>query len=828
MRKYFLISILSSLFIINSNILAQQLSSAEIFQKIKKLNVLGNVLYLAAHPDDENTRFISYCANEKMFNTAYLSLTRGSGGQNLIGTEIRDELGIIRTQELLSARKIDGGEQFFSRANDFGYSKNSEETLKIWEHQKILADVVWVIRKFRPDVIVCRFPTNGKGGHGHHTSSALLAAEAFEISGDTSKFKEQLRYIKAWQPKRVVVNTGKWWNDNISDEDPGVVSLDIGGYNKLLGTSYNELAALSRTMHKTQGFGSTGKRGKYLEYFEFLKGDTAKNSLFEGIDFSWKRAGKNKGINEKTNLYVSKLIDEIIRNYNVIEPSQTIPRLLKLKDLIRTIDNSFWREKKLREVEDIILQCSGLFLEMTTLSSKKTAKDSVSFSLEIVNRSNLKMQLKSLECNELNFHKNYNKTLKENDVLNLKNKTIVPQEMSISQPYWLLNLPSKGSYNLDSVSITGISENDPSAEFEITVEIGGELISYKRPLIFKWNDPVKGEQFKNWIICPKVTANINEDIMIFSEQKQQNISLTLTAHTKDQSGTINIVHPKGWKVTGPKEYKLSKKDQEIELLYQISPFNKAENGFLKIELNNKEAFDFKTINYDHIKQQTWFPKSYLQLSYLNLDIVPKKIGYIMGAGDLVPDYLKILSYEIEVLSPDELTLNKLNNYDVIITGVRFFNVSESASKIVPFLMEYTKQGGNLIVQYNTNYRLKTKDFSPYPIKISRDRVTQEEAPVTFLNSSHPVMNYPNKILKEDFDDWVQERGLYFPNGWSQEYESIFSWNDSGEKPKKGSLLIAKYGKGYYTYTGISFFRQLPAGVSGAYKLLVNIISLNNE
>ena len=826
MRKYPLITIILSLFFFNTY--AQQLSSAEIFQKIKKLNVLGNVLYLAAHPDDENTRFISYCANEKMFNTGYLSLTRGSGGQNLIGTEIRDELGIIRTQELLSARKIDGGEQFFSRANDFGYSKNPKETLEIWDHQKILADVVWVIRKFRPDIIVCRFPTNGKGGHGHHTSSALLASEAFELSADSSKFKEHLKYVNTWKPKRVVINTGRWWNDNISDDDPAVVSLDIGGYNKLLGTSYNELAALSRSMHKSQGFGSTGKRGEYLEYFEYLKGDSAKNNLFEGVDFSWKRAGENALSSQNITSSVLRLIDEIIRNYNGADPSQSIPRLIKVKELMVKIEDRFWREKKIKEVEDIILQCSGLFLEMTTLSSKKTAKDSVSFTLEIVNRSNLKMQLKSIACRDLKFYKKYEKTLKENHVLNLNNKTNIPKTIPISQPFWLLNSPSKGSYNFDSFSLIGNSENHPSAEFEITVEIGGQLINYKRPLIFKWNDPVKGEQTKNWIVCPKVTANINENIMIFSEQKKQSISVTLTAHTKDQTGAINIIKPEGWEVIGPKEYNLKEIDQQIELEYQISPQKKAKNGFLEFELNSQEAFGFKTLNYDHIKQQTWFPKSKLQLSYLNLDIVPKKIGYLMGAGDLIPDYLKILNYDIELLSSDELTLNKLKNYDVIITGVRFFNVNESSSKIVPFLMEYTKQGGNVIVQYNTSYRLKTKDFSPYPIKISRDRVTQEDAPVTFLNSSHPVMNYPNKILKEDFDSWVQERGLYFPNGWSKEYETIFSWNDRGEKPKKGSLLIAKYGKGYYTYTGISFFRQLPQGVSGAYKLLVNIISLNNE
>jgi len=799
---------------------AQQLSGSEIYHQIKKLNVLGNVLYLAAHPDDENTRFISYCANEKLLNTGYLSLTRGDGGQNLIGTEIREELGIIRTQELLSARRVDGGQQFFTRANDFGYSKTPEETLKIWDKEKILSDVVWVIRNFRPDLIVCRFPTNGKGGHGHHTSSALLAMEAFDLAADSLAFKEQLKHVSIWQPKRVVVNTGRWWNSDISDNDPGVVSLDIGGYNDLLGTSYNELAALSRSMHKTQGFGSTGKRGEFLEFFEYLKGDTASNELFESLDFSWGRTSKSAAI--------QSLISDIIRNFSINTPSQSIPRLLKLRTAISKLEDQYWKEIKMKEVEDLILQCSGLYIEMTTLSSKKSNEDSVSFNLEIINRSNIKMKLKSISCKDFNFHKKFSKSLKENQKNILKNKTIVPAKLPISQPYWLEKPSSLGAYNVDSLQLIGRAENNPSAEFLISVEVGDATIDYRRPLIFKWNDPVKGEQNKNWIVCPKVTANIDQKVMIFSNESAQKILVTVVAHSANQNGDINIIHPQGWKVEGPTEYSLKTVDEELVLEYFISPNKNANSGTLKVQINGTDAYAINTIVYDHITEQRWFPKSELQLVHLNLNTVPKKIGYLMGAGDLVDQHLKILKYDINQISTKDLTLKDLKNYDVVITGVRFFNVEEKAPYISNLLLKYVNQGGNLIVQYNTSYRLKTKDFYPYPLQISRDRVTQEDAQVTFLNDSHPVMNFPNKLTKNDFNNWVQERGLYFPNVWSKEYQPIFSWTDFNEEPKKGSLLIAKYGKGYYTYTGISFFRQLPAGVSGAYKLLVNIISLNND
>ena len=799
---------------------AQQLSGSEIYHQIKKLNVLGNVLYLAAHPDDENTRFISYCANEKLLNTGYLSLTRGDGGQNLIGTEIREELGIIRTQELLSARRVDGGQQFFTRANDFGYSKTPEETLKIWDKQKILSDVVWVIRNFRPDVIVCRFPIDGKGGHGHHTSSALLAMEAFNLAADSSAFKEQLKYVSVWQPKRAVVNTGRWWNSDISANDPGVVSLDIGGYNHLLGTSYNELAALSRSMHKTQGFGSTGKRGEYLEFFEYLKGDSANKKLFESLDFSWDRISESAGIKFLTN--------EIIRSFSINDPSQSIPRLLKLRTAISQLEDEFWKKIKMKEVEDIILQCSGLYIEMTTLSSKKSNEDSVSFNLEIINRSNIKMKLKSISCKDLNFYKKLSKSLKENQTNIVNNKSIVPRKLLISQPYWLEKPSFLGAYNVDSLQLIGKAENNPAAEFIVSIEVGESTIEFKRPLVFKWNDPVKGEQNKNWIVCPKVTANIDQKVMIFSDESAQKISVTLAAHSANQKGNIKIIHPQGWKVIGPTEYYLKTVDQEMVLEYFIFPKKSANSGTLKVQINGEDAHGINTIDYDHIAEQRWFPKSELKLVHLTLNTVPKKIGYLMGAGDLVDQHLKILKYDIEQISAKDLTLKDLKNYDVVITGVRFFNVEEKAPYISNLLLKYVNEGGNLVVQYNTNYRLKTKDFYPYSLQISRDRVTQEDAQVTFLNNSHPVMNFPNKLTKDDFKNWVQERGLYFPNVWSKEYQPIFSWNDFNEDPKKGSLLIAKYGKGYYTYTGISFFRQLPAGVSGAYKLLVNIISLNND
>ena len=799
---------------------AQQWNSSRILHEIQKLNTLGNVLYLAAHPDDENTRFISYCANEKKMHTGYLSLTRGDGGQNLIGTEIREELGILRTQELLSARSVDGGEQFFTRANDFGYSKNPRETLQIWDKDKILSDVVWVMRKFRPDIVVCRFPPNSKGGHGHHTTSAILAMEAYEIAGDPKMYPEQLQYVQPWQPKRVVVNTGRWWNDNISEDDEGVVAEDIGGYNNLLGESYLEMAAKSRTMHKSQGFGSTGKRGEYVEYFEHLKGVSAEKSLFEGIDFSWNRIQSGSKLQLKLN--------ELINQFDHDNPANSVRTLLELRSMISKLNDDFWKEKKMTQIDEVLRQCLGLFAEVSTLSSSKTKGDTCSFNIEIINRSTQVVKFRNLEILETDYSKNYNEELPFNQVINIKNKWVISKTTKISQPYWLVNPSNLGGSVVDDQLLIGQPESLPSARFKLTFEVDEVMISYLRPLIFKWNDPVKGEQKKNWVVTPKVTANLDQDVKIFTPLKKQKVTINLRSHSKNQSGSIELKTPRGWNVTGSNSFQFKLADEEQKIIFEITPESDAETGFAEVYINGRLAKGFNPIAYDHISSQLWFPDAKMKLVSLDLNIPYKKVGYLMGAGDKVGDALLNLGYELDFLDPEKLDEATLSSYDVILTGVRFFNVNEKASQLTPMLLRFVKQGGNLIVQYNTSYRLKTKSFFPYPLKISRDRVTQEDAPVTFLQPDHVVLNKPNKMTKSDFDDWVQERGLYFPDGWSKEYQAILSWSDSGEQPKKGGLLIAPYGRGNYVYTGISFFRELPAGVSGAYKLLVNLISLSHE
>ena len=796
-----------------------QLNSSEIYQKMLKLNVLGNVLYLAAHPDDENTRFISYCANEMLFNTAYLSLTRGDGGQNLIGTEIREELGIIRTQELLAARRIDGGEQFFSRANDFGYSKNPEETLEIWNKDDVLADVVYIIRKFQPDVIVCRFPDDGRGGHGHHTSSAILAQEAFDISNDTSKYPEQLKFVNVWQPTRVVTNTGRWWNNKISDTEEGVISHDIGLYNKTLGMSYNEMASRSRTMHKSQGFGATGSRGSHKEFFEHVKGVRADKSLFDGIETSWSRVNNGESI--------SQLTDKLLTTYDVSDLSVSTNQLLVIRKAINQLEESNWKSIKLKEISELISACLGVYIEAVADEFSKTKGDSLRVKFEVINRSNIAVDLIQLSSSKLSFIDNNNVTLTSNKKYQPELGFVLPG-LAISQPYWLRKEGSLGMYKVDDQRLIGAPQNEPSISFIAKLSVNGEIIDYSFPLIYKWNDPVKGELYRPFVITPKVTANVEQPIYLFSSQEAQQVILILKSHTTNQSGKIKIIAPEGWSVEYDESYQLLNKGDEVKKVVLLKPLENRRNGKLKIYINEDKSMGLNTIRYDHFPPQVWFPKSTAKIVYVAIKKRGTKVGYIQGTGDLIPNALTNIGYLVDILKEEDLELSNLQQYDAILTGIRFFNVNERASFMMPKLMDYVEGGGNLIVQYNTNHRMKTKKIGPYPIQLSRDRVTEEKAEIVFLKPKHPVLNVPNVITKKDFDGWVQERGLYFPNEWDDRYNAVLSWHDKNEDDKKGSLLVAKYGKGNYVYTGISFFRELPAGVPGAYRLLVNIISLENE
>ena len=795
-------------------------NAAEIYHQLKKLNTVGKVLYLAAHPDDENQRIITYFENEVGVDAAYLSLTRGDGGQNLVGPEIQESLGIIRTQELLGARAVDGGEQFFSRANDFGYSKSVDETLEVWDKGKILSDVVYVIRKFRPDIIITRFPPDERAGHGHHTSSAVLAKASFDITGNPEMYPEQLKYVDPWQPKRIFINTGRWWNNTISEDTPGVVTIDAGKYNSLLGESYTEIAARSRSSHKSQGFGATGSRGQQIEYLELMAGDQAERTALEGIDLTWNRIEGGNKIGEK--------ITESMETFDIGNPQAIVEDLLEVREMIINLEDEYWKENKQKQIDQLIRNCLGLHIGFLADTHYATAGTDVSIKLEVVNRSKFAVTLEELSVGEISMNKEVRELATgENNKIVEERILHLPANMTSSQPYWLKKKGTYGTYNVSDQLLIGTPENKPAVSATATVVIAGKKLKLKVPLMYHWNDPVKGEQYKPFVILPPVTVNVAQSVYIYKDNTPKEINVVVKAF-EDVSGTVSAQLPQGWNSEPANANITLKKGEERGISFIVNPPSNQQVGNVIFQVKTGDdtySQSYVEIEYDHIPAQTYLPAAEAKLVKLDVKTKGTNIGYIQGAGDDVPGALRNMGYVVEELDEENMAADILAKYDAIVLGIRALNTNERSQHYMPTLLEYTKNGGTLVIQYNTNFRLKTKEFAPYPITLSRDRVSEEDAEVTILKPDHPVLNTPNKITQGDFNGWVQERGLYFPNKWDEKYEAVLSMNDKGETPKEGSLLIAKYGEGHYVYSGLSWFRELPAGVPGAYRLLANILSL---
>ena len=806
-------------------------NSAEIYNQIQKLNFLGSVLYIAAHPDDENTRLISYLSNEQKARTGYLSLTRGDGGQNLIGTQLRELLGVIRTQELIEARKIDGGEQFFSRANDFGFSKNPTETLQIWDKEKVLADVVWAIRKFQHAVIINRFDHRSPGTtHGHHTASAMLSVESFNLTNNPTIFPEQLKYLKPWQAKRQYFNTSWWFYGSMEKynaaDKTNLIAMQTGAYYPSVGKSNQEIAALSRSRHQSQGFGSTGVRGEDTEYLEFINGDALKNkkSIFEGIDTTWNRVKGGKVIGE--------LLTKIATEFNYNNPSASIPNLAKAYSMIQALDENHWGPLKSAEIKEIIVACSGLYLEAVAQNQEATPGSTIKLKLEAINRSATPMELLSVTTlpNEINTTQNIE--LKNNILNNINLNLQLPESINYTQPYWLQENGTVGMYTVNNQENIGIPDIIREVKVVFNMKMNGIEIPFERTVIYKYNDDVKGEVYNYLDIVPEVTTAILDKVLLFKDDKIKNVTIKIRAGKDSVKGKLQLDLPKNWSVE-PKSipFDITKKGTEQMVTFQITPPSKPEEGVVKsVAIIGDKRFDKEQIfiNYDHITKQQVLKPAEAKLIKTDLKTNGERIAYIMGAGDEVPSSLRQLGYTVTLLKPEEITPEKLENFDVVITGVRAYNTINVLAFKQNILFDFVKSGKTMVVQYNTNGDLVTENIAPYPLKLSKDRVTEEDAEVRFLAPNHPVLNFPNKITPKDFEGWKQEQGLYYPNEFDKAFTPILSSNDKGETPKNGALLIAPYGKGYYIYTGLSFFRELPEGVTGAYKLMSNIISLKSS
>jgi LmbE family N-acetylglucosaminyl deacetylase/protein-tyrosine-phosphatase len=821
MQKYYSFLFLLSSFIVFGQ-RPQKPNAVEIYHQIEKLNFLGSVLYVAAHPDDENTRLISYLSNEKNARTGYLSLTRGDGGQNLIGPELRELLGVIRTQELIEARKIDGGEQLFSRANDFGYSKTPDETLQIWDKEQVLSDVIWAIRKFQPDVIINRFDHRSPGTtHGHHTASAMLSMEAFDKTNDASVFPNQLQYVATWQPKRVFFNTSWWFygsKEKFEKADKSNLSkLQIGVYYEQFGKSNQEIAALSRSCHQSQGFGNSGTRGEEDEYLEFLKGDNLndKTNLFEGIDTTWNRV---KGGNA-----IGTILENVQKDFDFKNPEASIAELVKAYDLIQKLEDNHWKTIKSEEIKKIIAACAGLYLEAVADVQEVALGSKTKVKQEVINRSSVKMNWISSINNSKKIELPFNKVVNDNIEVEMENND------PYTNPYYLNEKGTEGMYVVNVQRNIGKPDVISRISETFLIEINGVTIPFDKNIVYKYNDDVKGEVYQPLDIVPVATSSIQEKVYIFPNNKEKAVVVKIKAGKENISGSVKLDVPQNW-IVSPSSipFTLTKKGEEQLAVFNVTPSKEASDVTLKSIITidgqkfDKEKID---INYPHIYKKMVLKPAEAKAIKLNIKTKAEKIAYIMGAGDEVPKSLMQMGYEVSIIKPEDITNEKLQNFDVVMTGIRAYNVVTALGFKQNILFDFVKNGKTMIVQYNTLDDLVTKEIAPFSIKISRDRVTEENAEVRFLNPNHPILNSPNKITAEDFKGWKQEQGLYYPSEWDANFTPIISSNDKGEKAKDGAILVAKYGKGNYIYTGISFFRELPEGVPGAFRLLANMIAI---
>jgi len=804
----------------------QPMNAAEIQLALQKLNVLGRVLYLAAHPDDENTNLMALWANGSLYDAGYLSVTRGDGGQNLIGPELREKLGVIRTQELLAARRLDHGRQFFTRAVDFGFSKTSEETLRIWDRDKILSDIVWVIRRFRPDVVVTRFSPDDDKTHGHHTASAILAREAFQAAGDPKRFPEQLAFVELWKPVRLVWNTSPFFfsNRNLPFDPTGLATMEAGGFNPLLGKAFTEIAAASLSMHKSQGVGSPPRRGARKEYFKVLEGAPITTDLFDGVETTWLRVPKSEAIAEK--------VKQVVAAFVPADPAASVPKLLELRQALAQFSDKGWGAQKRAEVDSVIAACLGLNIESSTGLGAFSAAQPLPIKFEAINRSKVAVQLIEVRTPVSGETFKLDVPLPADQFVAKDVASTLPKEVTWSQPYWLRKPATLGTFAVDDQTLIGLAENPPPFPVEVVLRVGDQDLRYSIDTKFRSVDPIIGEVRQELVMAPPVFANLSNPVFVFGDDKPKSVQVRVAASTGAVRGQVRLEAPKGWGIepaSVPVDLKAA--DAEVVTTFTVRPPPKASEGTLRAVVSVEDrdySFARERISYPHIGLHVLMPPAEAKVVRADIRKKGELIGYIPGAGDEIPQSLEQIGYNVKMLDAADITAENLKRFDAVVLGIRAYNTQDRIASWQPALLAYAKAGGVVVVQYNTTSDLKTKEIGPASLEISRDRVTDETAEVRILAPDDPLMNTPNKITADDFKGWVQERGLYFPNKWDPAWRPILSSNDPGEKPADGGLLVAKSGSGYFVYTGYSWFRQLPAGVPGAYRLFANMVSLRDS
>jgi len=690
------------------------------------------------------------------------------------------------------------------------------------------------IRRFKPDLIVNRFNHRTPGStHGHHTASALLSIEAYNKANDPNYDAESAAQYGIWQPKRLFFNTSWWFYGSQEAFDAAdktnLLEIPVGQYYPPLGASTGELAARSRSMHKSQGFGSLSSREQETEYLELILGDLPKDKSnpFEGVIRDWERIGINK------DHFIAQSLKDIIENFDFKSPEKHVLELLKVLEELKTLPQNPWKNQKIESLTQIIAQCLGLYVSAESSRSYVTPKDQVMAKVEVTNRSQKTLLLNRVYSDQLYFFENTQpQSINPLASLYVESLEAPLNSIDLSTPYWLKNEATSGRFNVSNANLIGAAFGPESVSVNLDFSLEGHEFTVKTPLRYKYRDRVQGEVFDPFVVLPALTLSSSEAVMVFNDQKSKSLNITLTAHSDAQKGSLSLQHPDHWRGE-PKyiDFEISKAGSQINLSFDVYPPKETQSGQLIPLAQIGDQFYSKSlleIQYPHIPKITVLEQAQTQVLKMTVSRTSQRIGYIQGAGDEVNKGLEQLGYEVIPIIPEGLNSEQLKNLDALVIGIRAFNTSQALVARMEMINEYIAQGGLLLIQYQTTSGLLTKQIGPIPFDLGRDRVTDQEAPMTFLNAKHPIFNEPNAMSAADFEDWVQERGLYFAQSWGPEFTPLIGMNDPGEAQTKGGLILGHYGKGTVIYTGISFFRQIPEGVAGAYKFLANLLSYRHD
>lgn len=775
--------------------------AATIYGDLLRLRSMTSVLYVAAHPDDENTRLLSWLATGRHIRTGYLSLTRGDGGQNIIGGEQGAALGLIRTHELLAARRLDGAEQYFARAIDFGFSKNATETFRQWDSAALVQDVITVLQSFRPDVVICRFPKDSMAGHGQHAASAILAEAAV---------RSVLQDPSAWHPTRLLFNAFRFGDRSTIRDD--MFKLEVGHYDPLLGMGYGELAGISRSLHRSQGAGTPRTPGVQPEHFQTWVGERPVSSLFNGIDTTWSRVGRAD---------IGRAIDAIITSFDMRAPDRSLPALLDLRRQIASVADAFWRSRKLAELDAILLACIGLTADATVNVPTALPGDSLRCVLRVTTRAGRAVTLASVQWP--NTTTTPMLRCAHDSLVTMEQRIVVPPSTPVTEPYWLALEPDAWLFRVARTGAVGMAVTPPQLTARVSMLLDADTITATLPISFKKLDPLDGDVIEELRITPPVSIEPVTRVVL-AKQGKATISVRVRAYAPVRNATLHVLD--GDRVVTSIERVSIRATTDTLINVSVAL---ASTATVRIGMRMGEVvYDryVSTITYDHLPTLQYTQPATVRVVTEPVAITAKRIAYIKGAGEYTPEFLQSIGCTVDEITDETiLRTTDLLAYDAVLVGIRAVNTRPSMKFLMPALMQYVERGGTLVMTYMTTQDMSTKDLGPFPLPLSRARVTEEDAEVTILRPEHPLMLRPNRITKDDFAGWVQERGLYFPAGFDARYEPILAMHDTNEAMSNGPLLYARHGKGHYVYCALSLFRQIPAGVPGGMRLLANMLSV---